>query len=169
MLFENFTEHIICVFGIKGTVFFEENARFRVNKIIAQVFCQNHRVQIFTARSRVIFTDMMRNGKLDFFKFLLKGKIKPELFNNLIISLFDFCKNRFDILLFSCRFKAGIEHIRHFNILGEALAGSGGNHISSFVVRLDDFGNLFKLLCTGKRAAAEFQCFYSHRINPLYK
>ncbi len=149
-------EHFIGLFRIEIAILVKENHRSRINKLIAQIICHDNSVQILSPGRRIIGTGLIFKVFFNRLEFLIQIQIQLQTLDDLLIAGLDFLKLPGKLLAAFRQSIAAVQHIRHLSVVRKTLSRSGGNHISSLLVRANDFSYLLKLLCARQRASSKF-------------
>ncbi len=160
MLLQFFSHFLVRGFIIVKTVFMEENNRLRINKIKAEVFCQNQRIQIFSAACRKITSGMVHNGIANILQLTRNIKIQIQIANNIVIPLCDLCKIIDNILSVVYHLIATVKHIGNLYISRKTLARCRGNNKPAGRIGFYNCGDLAKLFRVRQRRTAKFYNFH---------
>ena len=152
----------IRLFLVKRTVFVKKDDLFRVHEFPAEFCGYDARIQKFPSRrSKIrvfIFLDL-------FFRPVenrIDVKLQFQFADNGMKALPDLRKRLAAISGFNALFITGIQQIRHFDIVGKALSGSGNHGIFSGRIGKNDLRNLTYIVAVRQRRASEFAYLHTH-------
>ncbi|CDA74082.1 unknown [Ruminococcus sp. CAG:579] len=116
---------------IESAVLFEEYHLSGVYEGVAEVCRQHLAVEELSARSSVISARSADKASLYGLELFLEREVYVQLFDNAVVSFFYSVKFFLKVLALYSQLVAAVEHIGDLGVLLKALAGGGGNYISS--------------------------------------
>ena len=153
---------LVGLFGFEHAVVVKDDDLGGVDKLAAELFGKHDRAEIF-ASARAIVDRVCRGHLLfDLVENGLDVEIKPEILDDLDISLPDLRERGGALAVDLEVVIACVKHVRDLGVARGSLARSGHDHIVAFGIGCDDLGDLFDRRRVRHRRSAELDYLLCH-------
>ena len=164
MVAQDRRERYVGALAVEGAVLLKEDNACGINKIKAEVGCEDNTVEVLAAACCIVTAGLMHKRALDTIIFFGHVERNAETCDDRFIALDDLVKIFVKILAARCFFEAAVEHIGNLCVFFEAFTGCGRDNVAARRIFLYDLGDFLKVFGICQRRTAEFDNFYLHFI-----
>ncbi len=155
-------DRLLRLLGVEATLGVEVDDLGRIHVFVAQQIRHDEPVQVLAAARRVVLAGAGRELLADVVQLGGEVEAQTQILDDLLVALADRLEHRIGGLPGHATLVAGVEHVRHLDVVRAALARRRRHHVTPLGVGLDDRLHLPQLRCVGHAGPTILTGLQSH-------